>query len=45
MKTYQELRIEVLQLQGDIVTTSNGCDNIVAGNSGWTGWGEGGLDK
>ena len=45
MKTYQKLSIEVLELQEDVITTSNGNDNIVAGNSSWTGWTEGGFER
>ena len=48
MKAYQKPKIEVLQLQEeDIITTSNGegSDNIIAGNSGWSGWSEGVMEK
>ena len=47
MRTYQKLKIEVLELQEDVITTSNGegSDNIIAGNSGWSGWSEGVMEK
>lgn len=45
MKIYSKLKIVVLELKEDVITTSNGADNVVAGNSGWTGWTEGGLEE
>ena len=45
MKTYQAVKIEVVQFEDDFILTSTGNDNIVAGNSSWIGWSEGGNEK
>lgn len=45
MKIYSKPKIVVLELKEDVITASNGSDNVVAGNSGWIGWSEGGLEE
>ena len=45
MKIYSKPKIVVLELKEDVITTSNGADNVVAGNSYWIGWSEGGLEQ
>ena len=45
MKIYSKPEIVVLELKEDVITASNfAADNVVAGNSGWIGWSEGGLE-